>query len=167
LIVEVPEAEEFVAALRFAHDPSAALGAPAHITILFPFVPPESVDEAAVAELFGRQEAFDYELTGVATFADGATYLTPAPAELFLALIDAVAARWPDHPPYEGVFENVIPHLTVSTGAPVAVEAPFPLAARADHVALLEERDDGRWRLRRRFALAAGSRASRPGSRST
>jgi 2'-5' RNA ligase len=153
LIVAVPEAEPFVGALRHAHDPSAALGAPAHITILFPFASPQSVDEVTVGELIGTHEAFDYRLTGVAVFADGATYLTPEPAEPFIALTNAVAARWPEHPPYGGAFETVIPHLTVSTSAPVAVDAPFPISARAEHVVLIEEDDHARWAERRRFAL--------------
>lgn len=149
----MPEAEPYVGALRLAHDPSAALGAPAHITILFPFASPQAVDEAAVGELIGTHPAFDYRLTGVAVFPEGTTWLTPAPAEPFVALTNAVAARWPEHPPYEGVHETVIPHLTVSTSAPVAVDAPFPIPARAEHVVLIEEDEHGRWAERRRFAL--------------
>jgi 2'-5' RNA ligase len=156
LIVAVPEAEPLVGALRLAHDPSAALGAPAHITILFPFAPPESVDEEAVGALIGAHKAFDYLLTGMAVFADGATYLTPVPAEAFSELTDAVRKRWPEYPPYEGAIETVIPHLTVSTFAPVAVDAPFPIPARADHVTLIEEDERGRWAERRRFALGPG-----------
>src|SRR5262245_51359310 len=71
LIVAVPEAEPYVGALRLAHDPSAALGAPAHITILFPFVSPQSVDEAAIDELVGTHTAFDFQLTGVDVFPEG------------------------------------------------------------------------------------------------
>ena len=36
LLVAVPEAEPLVGALRLVHDPSAAVGVPAHITILLP-----------------------------------------------------------------------------------------------------------------------------------
>jgi 2'-5' RNA ligase len=153
LIVAVPEAEPFVRALRLAHDPSARMGAPAHITILFPFAAPELVDEPAVAELIAGHERFAYELAGVAQFADGVTYLTPVPAEPFVALTSAVAARWPEYPPYEGAFDAVIPHLTVSSSEPVAIDAPFPIAARVDHVTLIEQDEHGRWAERRRFAL--------------
>src|SRR6185312_14804244 len=48
LIVAVPEAETAVGALRREHDSSAALGVPAHVTILFPFLPPERVDQDAL-----------------------------------------------------------------------------------------------------------------------
>jgi hypothetical protein len=40
VVVPVPEAEPRVGALRTALDPSAALGVPAHVTILYPFVAP-------------------------------------------------------------------------------------------------------------------------------
>jgi hypothetical protein len=52
LIVAVPEAEWAVAALRAAYDPAASWGMPAHITVLYPFLPPEVM--AAVAADPGR-----------------------------------------------------------------------------------------------------------------
>ncbi|MDP9285790.1 MAG: 2'-5' RNA ligase family protein, partial [Actinomycetota bacterium] len=102
LIVAVPEAEPHVAELRLAHDSSAALGVPAHITILFPFAPVDDVDEDAIGELLAARPAFDFELTSVEHFDDGVTYLAPVPAEPFAALTRAVAERWPAYPPYEG-----------------------------------------------------------------
>jgi hypothetical protein len=48
LIVEVPEAEPDVARLRERLDASAPLGIPAHITVLFPFMPPRTIDPAAL-----------------------------------------------------------------------------------------------------------------------
>ena len=54
LIVPVPEAEPQIAELRLAHDSSAARGVPAHVTILFPFLDTDELDEAAVAELISR-----------------------------------------------------------------------------------------------------------------
>ncbi len=40
VLVTVPEAESLVAPLRERFDASTALGVPAHITVLFPFMPP-------------------------------------------------------------------------------------------------------------------------------
>ena len=51
LIVEVPEAEPAVARLRERLDASAPLGIPAHITVLFPFMPPGTIGPAALAGL--------------------------------------------------------------------------------------------------------------------
>jgi 2'-5' RNA ligase len=153
LIVPVPEAEPHVGGLRLAHDSSAVLVVPAHITILFPFAPPGGVDEEAIGELLLAQPAFDFQLASVEHFDDGVTYLAPVPSEPFAALTRAVAERWPAYPPYGGMFETVIPHLTVGE-APLELGTPLPIACRAYEVVLIEEHvPGGRWRLRRRFPL--------------
>ena len=154
LIVAVPEAENAVGALRLRHDSSAALGVPAHVTILFPFVPREELDEEALAALVSAHESFDFELSSLETFpGDDATYLAPVPAEPFTELTNAVWRRWPDFPPYEGVHDVVIPHVTVSDGGRLDVELELPIAAHAHEVTLIEEAENGRWAERRRFAL--------------
>jgi len=101
LIVEVPEAEPAVGELRLQHDSSAALGVPAHITILFPFADAAAVDEGGLADLFSRFRAFDFKLDRVERFDDGIVWLHPEPSLRFVDLTSAVAERWPDHPPYE------------------------------------------------------------------
>ena len=42
VVVEVPEAEPLVGAWRLRFDPVAALGMPAHVTLLYPFVAPSA-----------------------------------------------------------------------------------------------------------------------------
>jgi 2'-5' RNA ligase len=153
LVVVVPEAERWVAKPRLAHDSSAALGVPAHITILFPFLPPEAIDEDAVAELLALHPAFPFELGSVDHFGEAVTYLAPVPAEPFVELTRAVAARWPCYPPYEGAHDEVTPHLTVGQ-CRLELELPLPISCLASDVALLEETEpSGRWRVRRRFPL--------------
>jgi hypothetical protein len=153
LIVPVPEAEPSVGAIRLANDSSAARGVPAHITILFPFLPADELDEAALRELFGRFPAFDFALDGVARFEDGHVWLRPDPAWRFADLTAAVSQRWPTHPPYEGAFDEVIPHLTVSE-TPLELELALPIACRAREVVLIEEEEpDGSWRTRAPFEL--------------
>src|SRR3954451_4826007 len=98
LIVEVPEAEPQVGDLRLQHDSSAALGVPAHVTILFPFAEVEDVEEDALAELFAKFPAFDFELDRVERFDDGLVWLHPEPSLRFSDLTAAVWQRWPDHP---------------------------------------------------------------------
>jgi len=154
LIVPVPEAEPAVGAIRLAHDGSAALGVPAHVTILFPFAPPDEVDEAALAALFARFRAFDFALDRVERFEDGLVWLAPRPSLPFADLTAAVWQRWPGYPPYEGVHDEVVPHLTVSE-QPLDVQIVLPIPCRAREVALIEEQEaDGRWVARRHFALA-------------
>jgi hypothetical protein len=156
LIVPVPEAEPAVSEIRLAHDPSAALGAPAHITILVPFLPPDEIDEHVLVDLFGRFPAFDFTLDRVERFEEGGVWLHPEPAWPFADLTAAVSQRWPECPPYEGAFDEVIPHLTVSV-TPIDLQVTLPIAAHAHEVVLLEERaPDGAWLTRSRFELGQG-----------
>ena len=146
----VPEAEPAVARLRLEHDPMARLDVPAHITVHFPFAPPDRVDEAAVADLVAARTPFAYELASIEYFDDDVTYLAPSPAAPFSELIEASAARWPEYPQYDGAFAEVIPHLTVGL-ARLDLEIALPIACVARELVLLEEGDDARWRTRRRF----------------
>jgi len=156
LIVEVPEAEPAVGELRLQHDWSAARGVPAHITILFPFADPDDVDEDALADFFARFRPFDFVLDRVERFQEGAVWLHPEPSLPFVDLTAAVEQRWPDHPPYEGIHDEVIPHLTVSD-SPIDVYVELPIASRAHEIVLIEEDEStGRWSKRRAFPLGGG-----------
>jgi hypothetical protein len=154
LIAAVPEAEPVVAAIRLGHDWSAARGVPAHVTILFPFLPPDEIDESALLELFANFTAFDFDLDRLERFEDGHVWLRPDPAQRFADLTAAVWRRWPKCPPYEGAFDEVIPHLTVSD-TPLDLDLELPIAARTHEITLIEEDEPGgMWRTRARFALA-------------
>jgi hypothetical protein len=153
LIIEVPEAEQAIGALRLEHDPSAAQGVGAHVTVLFPFADP--VDEDALAELFARFQPFDFKLDRVERFEEGAVWLRPMPPARFIDLTAAVVQRWPDHPPYEGEHDEIIPHVTISV-SPIDVDIALPIAAHAHEVTLIEQGEDGRWSVRRRFPLGSG-----------
>jgi hypothetical protein len=80
LIIAIPEAEPAVGDLRLAHDSSAALGVPAHVTILSPFADGADVDEAAIAEVVASFPAFDFELDRVERFENGLVWLHPEPS---------------------------------------------------------------------------------------
>jgi hypothetical protein len=153
LIAEVREAEAAVGALRLAHDSSAVLGVPAHVTILFPFADAAQVDEPAIAQLVASFPAFDFELDRVERFENGLVWLHPEPSAPFAELTAAVWRRWPAYPPYEGAHEVVIPHLTVSEDA-IEVDIPLPIKASARAVTLIEQAADGRWAVRRVFPLS-------------
>jgi len=152
LIVAIPEAEAAVGALRLAHDWSAPLGVPAHVTILFPFADGADVDENAVAALVAAFAAFEFELDRVERFDNGPVWLHPEPSAPFAALIDAVWRRFPDYPPYEGAHDVLVPHLTVSY-APIEIDVELPIRATVRAVTLIEEAVDGRWFVRRVFPL--------------
>jgi 2'-5' RNA ligase len=164
LIVAVPDAEPAVREWRLRYD-NASLGIPPHITLLFPFVPAEELDDALFAELrplFTAQSGFTFSLTGVAEFPDETVWLTPEPAEPFRALTDLIFEQFPAYPPYEGIHDEVIPHLTVTSGVArlrdqveAAVGPQLPIEANARDVVLLEEDESGYWRTRERFSLWA------------
>ena len=39
---------------------------------------------------------------------------------MFVAMTEALGQRFPDHPPYVGMFEKIVPHLTVAQGDDLA-----------------------------------------------
>jgi 2'-5' RNA ligase len=164
LIVAVPEAEPVVGEWRERYD-SARLGIPAHITLLFPFVPAAELDEALFAELrelFAAQPPITFTLPRLVTFPDETIWLAPEPAEPFRRLTELIVEHYPDYLPYEGVHDEVIPHLTVTSGdaslrdeVEAAISPHLPLAAQTNEVVLLEEDEAGIWRARERFPLGA------------
>jgi hypothetical protein len=152
---------------RQRHTLGAQKGVPPHITVLGPFIPPSELTpaiETGLAELFTDIPAFDFRLAKVARFPL-VVYLAPEPADLFRALTEAVVDRFPGYPPYGGVFDEVIPHLTVAECETGMCEDPdailgeierdivgvVPIEARAREVWLME--GNGTWRVRRRLHL--------------
>lgn len=165
LVIEVPEASSTVDGWRertSSAKPSA--GVPAHVTILFPFVPASEIDPgllASLGALFAAYPIFGFELRETRRFP-GVLYLAPEPAEGFLELIAAAAAAYPDFPPYGGEFDTIVPHLTAAEGeaavldrAAADIEPTLPIPAVAREVTLLEEVEPAlaRWRSRARLPL--------------
>jgi hypothetical protein len=168
LVVPVPEAEPAVERWRSRYDPSAAAGVPAHITVLYPFLPPARVDAATLGELerlFAAVAPVGYSLARLGRFEE-VLYLAPEPRDPFKRLIELAARRYPQCPPYGGAvpLEEVEPHLTAAHTADEAVLrraaadiAPhLPVLARAREARLLLRSPDGRWRTWRRFPLGGG-----------
>jgi 2'-5' RNA ligase len=163
LVITVPEAEPLVSEWRAQYDWSAQRGVPAHITLLYPFAPTEKVDDELLRqlrELFESQAPIAFELPRVARFPEVA-WLAPEPSEPFNALIELIAERFPDYPPYEGAHDVVIPHLTVAEGGTelqdrveAALSGHLPISAHARDVAFLFEDDEGLWREAHRFPLS-------------
>ena len=93
LVVLVPEAEALVGAHRLRHDPSAAVGVPAHVTVLYPF---RSMVDYRVADVVGGLAAdvpaFDVEFAALARFPGEVVYLAPVPATPFRRLTARVAS---------------------------------------------------------------------------
>jgi 2'-5' RNA ligase len=162
LIIAVPEAEPLVHEWRMRYD-NAALGIPAHVTLIFPFVPADEIGDellAGLRELFAQQPAFSFTLARVARFPDVA-WLAPDPSDRFRRLTDLIFSRYPDYPPYEGLHEEVLPHLTVAMGdaalqdeVDAALSPHLPIAAHAGEVTLIVEDESDHWSEVERFALS-------------
>ncbi len=138
------------------------------MTVLFPFVPRARLDDAALVRargVFARRPAFEFALARLATFPD-VVWLAPEPDRPFRELTEAIHAEFPEHPPYGGEFDEVIPHATLTEVAErdldatvdrlrLQVEPLLPLRQHARDVTLLVEDEPDRWREALRLPLSA------------
>ncbi|HZC28969.1 MAG TPA: 2'-5' RNA ligase family protein [Gaiellaceae bacterium] len=163
LVVPVPAAEPIIGPLRERHDPSAAAGMPAHVTVLYPFAPTRALDgrvEAELESLVSGFPPFEYRLERFGRFP-GVLYLQPEPARPFVALTQTIHERWPEYPPYEGAYDEIIPHLTVAAGpeperAEAEIAAQLPLTTRAEELWVMTKSRGRTWVLRRALPLGGG-----------
>lgn len=154
LLIPVPEADEVVGRWRHEHDPVAAAGVPAHITLVVPWLPPAEITQADLEELdveLSEVKAFDFDLTHVDWFGRRVLWVAPEPAAPFLELTNRLADRF-GTPPWDDEFDEVVPHLTVghaSDGvelAPIAdaITTRLPVRCRAAEVWVMVG-DGTRW----------------------
>jgi 2'-5' RNA ligase len=138
---------------------------PAHLTVLFPFVAPERLDDevrAMVTAALAEFDEFDFVLDRVDWFGGDVVWLGPTPAAPFSRLTERIVKEWPEHPPYGGVFDEVVPHLTIGDGADLGemrraaddVKRHLPIRGRAREVHLIIGSDRaGSWTTSEAFAL--------------
>jgi 2'-5' RNA ligase len=167
LIVAVPDLERAVAEHRRRLDVAASWGVPAHVTVLYPFVAPGAVDAELIAglgEALASVEPFDCEFARSQWFGEDVVWLAPDPDQPFRDLTDAVWRRFPQHPPYGGAFDDVVPHVTVGDSrggsladlraAEVATRAHLPIRTRIERVLLIAGTDaPDSWRTIGEFSL--------------
>jgi len=170
VIVPVREASSLVDEWRERTcEVKPSFAVPPHVTLLFPFMAPERIDSHVVAQLhttLARFECFRFRLADTGRFVR-TLYLTPDPAEPFLRMTTALAADYPDYPPYGGEFDAILPHLTVAQGdaavldeAEAQVRRALPVEAVAHEALVIAEADAHlRWRTVARLKLAATERA--------
>ena len=169
LLIPVPAAEPWVKDLRERYDPIAAVGVPAHITVLFPFISPDLItdnDLAKATETFRRVQPFEFRLEQIDRFPDS-LYLVPEPGEPFISLTEAIVREFPEYPPYGGKFTEIVPHLTVASRS-----AEFSAIAKAElseimkqlgpihavcNVVELYENSTGHWWWAHSFPLKGGA----------
>jgi hypothetical protein len=154
LVVPFPELAKIVDPWRAQSLGSGpANGVPAHVTLLAPC----PGDVQAIGEVLDGTVAFDVDFRELRRFTEVPTlYLAPEPAEPFLDLIAALVDRFPLWPPYGGIHDTVVPHLTVTQGpaedaAEEAVAQALPLRGRAREAVLLAEIAPARFEPAERF----------------
>jgi hypothetical protein len=167
LAILVPEAEGLVRPFRDRHDPAAKAGMPAHITLLYPFNPPNEIDGAVLDSLrhcFSCFAPFEFSLTTINRFPGEVLYLVPEPEDPFRQLTLAIWGCYPETPPYGGRYSTIVPHLTaahlvgeqrlgeVAREFEQASQGRLPIPAQAAEVALMDTRS-GRWEINTTFKL--------------
>ena len=171
LIAPVAAAEIVVAEHRRHLDAASTWGIPAHVTVLYPFVPPPEVDEqviAAVARAVAAVPAFDCSFARCRWFGLDVLWLEPTPTQPWRELTTAVSTAFPTYLPYGGVHDDVVPHLTVADrrladlralqAAEDAVQARLPVTACVDRVLLVAGTDaPSSWATLHQFHLASSA----------
>jgi hypothetical protein len=118
---------------------------PPHVTVLVPC--PSELDP--IAEVLAPFEPFDVSFPRLERFPE-ILWLAPEPAEPFVAMTEAMVDRFPDYPPYGGIHDRIIPHLTVGEAqlddTTALVEPLLPLHSRAETVVLYEHLHAAHWR---------------------
>jgi 2'-5' RNA ligase len=148
---------------------SATSPLPPHITVLYPFVGARRIDRRlirALEEVLREVRAFDFALTHLDRFP-GVLYAAPDPPAPFISITEACVRRWPEHPPFGGAFESIVPHLTIEEAdVPEAEAASFaarlPVTAQAREVVLMAPGRGGAWSRRATIPLPVRERAGGP-----
>jgi 2'-5' RNA ligase len=162
-----PELEPLVGAWRAELTRDGARGMPPHVTLLDPFADSTAVGDAlpALETSLATFESFDLVFEEVAFFSDGEAtlYLRPNPAEPFVAMTEALVRAFPAWPPYGGMHDEIVPHLTIAHGDRETLEriagelvGALPLWGRVERAWLVENTAEG-WRRHTAFPLRAGS----------
>lgn len=165
MLVEVEAAEAVVGHWRRRYDPVARQGIPAHVTVLYPFVPPAALGQRqmlALAELASRFDRQPLMLDAIGEFP-GALWLRPNPDDLFRRMTMALVALFPEQQPYGGRHPDSPPHLTVGqftapddqqrvrTAFEAEIAGRLPVACEATALSLYVSDRAGAWSLMNRF----------------
>jgi 2'-5' RNA ligase superfamily len=142
---------------------------PLSITLLYPFAPRSEVDghRETLRSFFASHSPFDLELAGLAQWEEsGAVYAFPEPEQPLRDMMRALWRLYPQFPPYGQVGSDPPPHasLTLSGGddreatlerVERRLEGLLPAKFHITEVALMEEEEPDRMRLRETFRLGA------------
>jgi hypothetical protein len=134
---------------------------PLHVTLIYPFTDDSQLGPGRIGDVQAvvrRFRSFEFSLAEVRRFDNlpdvSYVWLAPTPALPFVEMIEALAAAFPEHPPFGGAFPTIIPHVTVAASTDAAelrqveasVSTSLPIRARAQTVSVMEQ-VEGTWRV--------------------
>jgi len=164
LVIPVPAADALLASVGARYPGTVREGVPAHVSLLYPFVAATGLDErvtSTLGELLAKQAPMPLQFTECYR-QNGFVALRPDPMDGLTELVDKTHRQWPEVVPYEGVYGDVEPHLTVtmrcSAETAVTIEqevtAELPISAELREAWLVAF--EGQWTLRGRFEFGTG-----------
>jgi hypothetical protein len=144
-------------------------GIPLSLTLLYPFAAPSEIEQHrdTLRSFFASHLPFDFEFARLAQWEEsGAVYAVPEPEQPLREMMRALWRLAPQFPPYGEVGSDPPPHASltytggddrVATRARVErrLEGLLPARFHISEVALMEEAEPDRWRLRETFRLDA------------
>jgi len=166
ILIPVPNADPVINEWRKKYD-SALKGIPAHITLLYPFKPPnkiETEDIKVLKDFFKKIEHFEFQLCQPNSFPT-VLFLEPHPKEIFVNLTKQLVQIFPDYLPYEGKFSSVNPHATIANLSdeknlkrikPAIISGlskKLPIMQKVTEAWLMIEKEDGYWEIKEKFSF--------------
>jgi hypothetical protein len=120
LAISVPEAAPILALVRSNYDGEVPpIGVNAHVTIMYPWMPPALIDEQAINDLvslFCRFSCFDFSLRIGWFGRHEVLLLVPEDDSPFVRMTEAVISRWPQYPYFGGEYSKIEPHVSLAWG---------------------------------------------------
>lgn len=144
IIVPGMEVQMFAAPLRTKHSPPASLCFPAHLTLLYPFMPPDEADrrQGEIETVLEAFSPFEVVLDHYRRFST-AWALEPRDPAPIIALQRKLTQAFPAFLPYGGEYgPDLVPHLTLasfddpSQGDQISLPPPPELRFTVDRIHL-------------------------------
>lgn len=166
-MLPVPAADPLLATVAASHPHLVRAGLPAHLTVLYPFVPAPDLDGAVLgtcARLVQGLAPIPVRFARCRA-RPGLVYLAPEPPEQVQHLLGSVWATWPDLPPYGGRHADAAAHVTIALGGDDAehaavvrlVEPHLPIMVELTELYVAVTNDPGTnptgWQIRSRIAF--------------
>ena len=145
-------------------------GIPLSITLLYPFVPRDTLDEeqlTALRTFFASRGPLTFDLARIEEFPGEVVYAVPEPDDELRATMRELWTRFADYPPYGNAGSDPPPHAslgrfaadpdpdTLRTRVEQRVGPLLPASFVVREATLMEMYEPDRWRIRTTFPFAS------------